>query len=73
MNREEILQIVQRIMDCDGSEQEVDELIDRLEVITGHPKVVEMIFYPDKELSAEEITAELLTYTPLRLPNKNEI
>ncbi len=68
LNREELIILVQRIMDVDGTEEEIDQMMDTLEANVIHPEVSDLIFYSKKEdPAAEEIVDEALAYKPIIL------
>ena len=55
-------------MDCDGTEEEIDEMMDALEFSVLDPEVSDLIFHPDgKELTAEEVVDKALAYKPIIL------
>lgn len=47
MTRDELVVLVIRIMKADGSEEEIDLMIDRLVASVPHPRVTDLIFYPN--------------------------
>jgi hypothetical protein len=68
MEREELIQLVERVMAGEGdSEEEHDELVDMLESNVTHPGVVGLIYYPEREMTAAEIVDEALAYRPVEL------
>lgn len=68
LNKEELIKIVDKIMNVEGSEEELDNLIDVLEKNVPHPNVSDLIFWNEEELSAAEIVEEALKYKPNILP-----
>jgi len=54
-------------MEADGTEQELDEMVELLEASVAHPEVVDLIYYRERELTAEEIVEEALAYVPIQL------
>jgi hypothetical protein len=68
LSREELIALVQRIMDSDGSEEEVDEMISLLQASVPHPEVTDLIFWPKHgEPSAEDVVDAALAYKPIQL------
>ena len=69
MTREQLIQLVQKILDCDGTEGEVDEMIHLLEKNVPHPEVSGLIFWPEGgvELTPEQIVDKALAYKPIQL------
>ncbi len=65
MDKKELIDLVDRIKECDGTEEEIDELIDLLEKNVPDPNVGDLIFY--RELSSEEIVDIALSYIPIQL------
>lgn len=74
LNRDELIDLVRKIMDFEGIEKEVDEYIDVLEKNVPDPQVTGYIFWPSRytspprELSAEEVVDRALSYQPIILP-----
>ncbi|MBE9917911.1 hypothetical protein G8C92_28325 [Paenibacillus donghaensis] len=67
LSKQELLELVEKIMQADGSEQEIDEMIDVLERNVPHPQVSDLIFWNEKELTPEEIIEEAMNYKPITL------
>ena len=65
MQREALIALVQKIAATEGTEQEIDNMIELLEANVNDPEVTNYIFY--SELSAEEIVDKCLSFkaTPL--------
>ncbi|BFH62866.1 bacteriocin immunity protein [Paenibacillus azoreducens] len=68
LRKKELLELVEKIMQADGSEQEIDEMIDVLERNVPHPQVSDLIFWNEKELTPEEIIEEAMNYKPIIIP-----
>ncbi|SFS52486.1 bacteriocin immunity protein [Marininema halotolerans] len=69
LNREELVELVRRIIDVDGTEEEIDQMIDLFEEIVPNPKGSGLIFYPENEdVTPEEIVEEALHYEPIITP-----
>ena len=47
MTREELIQIGTRIVECDGSEEEIDDLMALFNKNVPHPEGVSLFFYPE--------------------------
>lgn len=67
MSRDELIRLVERIMAGEGDQEQHGELIDLLEDNVMHPRVTDLIYHSDVELSAEEIVDEALRYKPFEL------
>ncbi len=68
LKREELVELVKKIMNAEGSEEEVNEMINLLKENVPHPEVSNLIFWSKKELTAEEVINEALLYKPIILP-----
>ena len=64
---DELVGIVRRLQDFHGTEAEAHSLINKLKSSVPHPEVSDLIFYPKREMTAEEIVAEALSYKPILL------
>lgn len=65
MSREELIELVKKIMKCEGTEEEVDNMIDILEKNVIDPEVTNYIFY--EENTPEEVVDKALEYKPIIL------
>lgn len=65
MSREELIQLVSKIKNCEGNEKEIDNMIDLLERNVVYPEISDLIFYNEK--TAEEIVDIALAYQPIQL------
>lgn len=68
LNREELIELVKQICEAEGTEEEIDSMIDLLEQNVPHPEVSDLIFWSNEELTAEEIVDRALNYKPIILP-----
>lgn len=66
MSREELIVLVDRIMKCDGTEEEIDEMIELLEKNVPDPEVSDLIFW-GKSRTPQEIVDTALSYKPIIL------
>lgn len=69
IDRAKLIELVQKIMDTDGTEEEIDaytEIVGR-NVPCRVGFVSDLIFWPDKERTAEEIVDLALAYMPIAL------
>jgi hypothetical protein len=67
LSREELIEIVRKVMDCEGTEEEIDGYIDILEENVPHPEVTDLIFYSQPELTPEEVVDQAMAYEKLLL------
>ena len=67
MERKELIELVERIMDPVGkTEREIDDLIEILKKNVPHPEVTNLIYY--QENTAEELIDKALSYKVHLLP-----
>lgn len=65
LTRDELVDLVKKIKDCDCSEEEIDQMIFLLEKNVLHPEVTDYIYYSEK--TPEEIVELALAYEPIQL------
>lgn len=66
--RELLIRLVTKIVNCDGSEEEIDSWLDQAQGLVVHPSLSDLIFYPEKDdVTPEEIVDEALSYKPMSL------
>ena len=65
MSFEELIELVRKIMNCEGTEQEIDEMTLLLTENVTDPNVTDYIYYDD--LTPEEIVSKALSYKPIQL------
>ena len=71
-SREELIALVRRIMNVEGSEEEIDGWMEELRASVPHPRVSDLIFHDVRGLSPAEIVDEALGYRPIPLPESFE-
>jgi hypothetical protein len=70
LTRQEMIDLVERLMLGDGSEEDAGKWLESLEASTSNPNVGDLIFYPapgNENLSAEEIVDRACEYRPFEL------
>lgn len=78
MTREELIDIGRRIVDADGTEREIDELVNLFDRHVPHPNGSNLFFYPENyntrtdDLSnynptVDEVVDKCLSYKLIRL------
>lgn len=67
MKKEELIELVNRILMAEGTEDEINEMIFILEQNVPDPYISDLIFHHKPELSAEEIVEKALDYNPIQL------
>lgn len=68
----ELIELVRKIMEVEGTESEIDEMLVYLKQNVPHPEVSDLIFWDKRELTPEEIVEEALSYKPIILPVPEE-
>ena len=66
MTRDRLVELVRKIMSLEQTGRVLDEWLWQLKQSVPHPRVSDMIFWPDKERTAEEIVDEALAWKPER-------
>jgi hypothetical protein len=54
-NREELINLVERLRNIEFSEEEGDRVMARLKEVTGDPYVTDYIFWAEPRLSSEDV------------------
>lgn len=68
MDRSEMINLVRMIMNCEGTEEEIDEWLMKLKESVSYPDVSDLIFYPEGDtVTPESIVDKILSYNPVRL------
>ena len=68
MTKEKLVELINKIMNAEYEDQEEgNKLINLLEKNILDPNVSDLIFYPQTEMTAEEIVEKALAYKPIRL------
>jgi len=68
LSRHDLIDLVRKILECEGTEEQVDEWQDLLEENVPHPDVSALMFENDEDLTPEEIVDRALAYKPIQLP-----
>ncbi len=67
IERNQIISLVQKISNAEGSEEELYAMMDNLVSSVPHPNVIDLIFDADTDLTAEQIADIALNYQPTQL------
>ncbi|WP_066303907.1 bacteriocin immunity protein [Bacillus sp. FJAT-29814] len=67
LGKDELIILVEKIINVEGSENEINDMICILEKNVLHPEVTDLIFYNDEHLTPEEIVEKALSYQPITL------
>jgi hypothetical protein len=70
MTKAELIELVRKIQASEGTEKEIDEMIDIVEKNVPAPGITDYIFYED--LPAEEVVEKALNYKVIRLNASSE-
>ncbi len=65
MSRNELIELVKKVIDCEGTEEEIDKMILKLEQNVIDPYISDYIYYDD--LTPEQIIDKALAYKPIFL------
>ncbi|WP_342425913.1 bacteriocin immunity protein [Paenibacillus sp. FSL L8-0502] len=68
LERSELIQLVEKIIRDEGTEEEIDSMLTIVMQNTPHPGISDLIYWDDRDLSAAEIVDEALRYQPIILP-----
>ncbi len=74
MTRTELIALANKILEGDGSETEIDALMEQFDQNVPHPDGASLLFYPEHGSasgyapSAEEVVDKCLAYRPIILP-----
>lgn len=68
LSREELIELVKKLMNFKGTEEESIELLQRIEANVLDPYISDYIFWSKPELTAEEVVDKALAYKPIILP-----
>jgi hypothetical protein len=60
-------ELVEKIINCVGTEAEIDEWIDTLSKNVVHPNISDLIFHPDQERTPAEIIDLAFAHQPIIL------
>ena len=71
LTRQELVDLVEKIVSAEGSEAETSEWLETLEANVPDP-VSDLIFWTQREMSAEEIVAKALAYEVVAMPPPGE-
>ena len=62
LTREELINLVNKIVECEGSEEEIDEMIDMVKKNVPYPDISDLIYWNEEELTPEQIVDKALEY-----------
>ena len=67
-SKDDLIELVRKIIECEGTEEEIDNWLQEVKSSVNHPAVSDLIFYPENDdILPEEIVEVALSYQPLEL------
>ena len=68
LNRDQLIALVRRLLQADvHDEEEQEQILDTLQEQLLDPRLSDYIFWPDREMTAEDIVDRARAHTPIRL------
>lgn len=67
-NRLHLVELVRKLMDSEGTEAELDDMLTELQQQAPHAEISNLIFWDDRDLTPEQIVEEALASRPILLP-----
>ena len=67
LSKEELVRLVTKIMNTEGTEAEVDELVEMVNRAVPHPGWMDLAVYDDRNLTPDQVVEEALAYKPILL------
>ena len=73
LTKEQAIDLLEKIINCEGSEAEIDKWIDILSNGVLHPNISDLIFHPDRERIPAEIIDIAFAYQPIYLHGGSDL
>ena len=73
LDKAQLVELVQKIGSSEGTEADIQAWLMLVESNVPHPAVSDLLFYPDKEMTPEEIVEVALSYQPIQLSGPVEV
>ncbi len=67
MTKAKLIELVRKIIEVDGTEDELDSYTDAVSKAVPHPEWTDLIYYNDRDLTPEEVVEQALAYKAIRL------
>lgn len=67
-NHLHLIELVRKLMNAEGTEDELDEMLTELEQEMPYAEISNLIFWDDRDLTPEQIVEEALAARPIILP-----
>lgn len=66
-NKECVIEYIQKLLDADGTDEELDQMLEFIEENTIDPEVSDLIFWDRRQLSATQIYDIAMSYRIIEL------
>jgi hypothetical protein len=63
-----LIDLVRKLMNAEGTEDELDEMLTELQQQLPHAEISNLIYWDDRDLTPEQIVEEALAARPIILP-----
>jgi hypothetical protein len=63
-----LIDLVRKLMNTEGTEDELDEMLTELQQQLPHAEISNLIYWDDRDLTPEQIVEEALAARPIILP-----
>ncbi|WP_440116489.1 bacteriocin immunity protein [Paenibacillus sp. QZ-Y1] len=67
-NHLHLIELVRKLMNAEGTEAELDDILTELQQQVPHAEISNLIFWDDRDLTPEQIVEEALAARPINLP-----
>ncbi|MFC9706562.1 hypothetical protein ACFTRD_00220 [Paenibacillus sp. NPDC056933] len=67
-NHVHLIDLVRKLMNAEGTEDELDDMLNELEQEQPYAEISNLIFWDDRDLTPEQIVEEALAARPIILP-----
>ncbi|WP_128100412.1 bacteriocin immunity protein [Paenibacillus sp. DCT19] len=68
VTRIELIEWVRKLMNAEGTEAELDDMLNELQQQLPYTEISNLIYWDDRALSPEQIVEEALAARPIQLP-----
>lgn len=65
LSRQEMIDLINKVMECEGTEEEQEDLVQKLDEGVLDPEIITYVFWTD--MTPEEIADKALAYKPICL------
>ena len=67
MTRDELVNLIRKIMEAEGTEAEIDGYMATVTSNVPHPNWTDLVFHDERDLTPEQMVDEALAYRPITL------